>query len=44
MVPSPLPFLRAQDMTNENTIPIGWLLAAVLTVTLIFNGIALALA
>lgn len=31
-------------MTNDKTIPISWLLAGVLTVTIIFNGIALALA
>ena len=30
-------------MTNHTTIPIGWLLAGVLTVTIVFNGIALAL-
>jgi len=30
-------------MTNRETIPIGWLLAGVLTVTIVFNGIALAL-
>jgi len=30
-------------MTNPNTIPIGWLVAGVLTVTIVFNGIALAL-
>jgi hypothetical protein len=31
------------DMTNDKTIPIAWLLAGVLTVTIVFNGIALAL-
>jgi hypothetical protein len=31
-------------MKNDNTIPLGWLLAGVLTVTIVFNGIALALA
>jgi hypothetical protein len=31
------------DMTNDKTISIGWLLAGVLTVTIVFNGIALAL-
>jgi len=30
-------------MTNQKTLPIGWLLAGVLTVTIVFNGIALAL-
>jgi len=30
-------------MTNNKTVPIGWLLVGVLTVTIIFNGIALAL-
>lgn len=30
-------------MTNDKTIPIAWLLAGVLTVTIVFNGIALAL-
>jgi hypothetical protein len=31
-------------MTNGNTISIGWLVAGILTVTIVFNGIALALA
>ena len=31
------------DMTRDKTIPISWLLAGVLTVTIVFNGIALAL-
>jgi hypothetical protein len=31
------------DMTKDKTIPISWLLAGVLTVTIVFNGIALAL-
>jgi hypothetical protein len=31
-------------MTDQKkTVPIGWLLAGVLTVTIVFNGIALAL-
>jgi len=30
-------------MPDHNTLPIGWLLAGVLTVTIVFNGIALAL-
>jgi hypothetical protein len=35
---------QARDMTNDNTISIGWLLAGILTVSIVFNGIALALA
>jgi hypothetical protein len=35
---------QARDMTNDNTISIGWLLAGVLAVSIVFNGIALALA
>ena len=31
-------------MKNDNTLSIGWLLAGVLTVTIVFNAIALALA
>jgi hypothetical protein len=31
------------DMTNDKTILIGWLLAGVLMVTIVFNGMALAL-
>ena len=30
-------------MTNRESVSIGWLLAGVLTVTIVFNGIALAL-
>jgi hypothetical protein len=30
-------------MNNNKAISIGWLLAGVLTVTIVFNGIALAL-
>ena len=30
-------------MTNGKILPIGWLLAGVLAVTVLFNGIALAL-
>jgi hypothetical protein len=30
-------------MTSNKTISIGWLVAGVLTVTVVFNGIALAL-
>ncbi len=30
-------------MNNDKTIPLSWLLAGILTVTIVFNGIALAL-
>jgi hypothetical protein len=30
-------------MTNHETVAMGWLLAGVLTITIVFNGIALAL-